>query len=81
MASGFAGSIQHVTERPGLGLKVVEQPVSRPNDNLPLETLFDDKNSVDEGPSGTGPSGTGIGKLIFNKPEHIQTSKPQANVI
>ena len=65
MASGFAGSIQHVTERPGLGLQVVEQPVSRPNDNLPLETLFDDKNSVDEGPSGTGPSGTGIGKLIL----------------
>ena len=74
LASGFAGSVQHVTERPGFGLQVAPEQsnsnarrvVPSNNDNLPLETLFDDENSVDEieGPSGpSGPSGTGIGKF------------------
>jgi hypothetical protein len=76
LASGFAGSVQHVTERPGFGLQVApEQPNSNRrvppnNDNLPLESLFDDENSVDENepPSGpSGPSGTGIGKKIMTK--------------
>ena len=75
LASGFAGSVQHVTERPGFGLQVAPEQQSNSNsrrvvpsnnDNLPLETLFDDENSVDEieGPSGpSGPSGTGIGNF------------------
>ena len=79
LASGFAGSVQHVTERPGFGLQVAPEQQSNSNsrrvvpsnnDNLPLETLFDDENSVDEieGPSGpSGPSGTGIGNIIPHK--------------
>ena len=64
-----------MTERPGFGLQVAEpeQPNNSNrrvpnNDNLPLESLFDDENSVDEieGPSGpSGPSGTGIGNVFM----------------
>ena len=68
-----------MTERPGFGLQVAPEQQSNSNsrrvvpsnnDNLPLETLFDDENSVDEieGPSGpSGPSGTGIGNIIPHK--------------
>ena len=77
-----------MTERPGFGLQVAPDQQSNSNarrvvpsnnDNLPLETLFDDENSVDEieGPSGpSGPSGTGIGNIkmtnLCNTPNNFR---------
>ena len=43
---GFAGSVQHVTERPGIGLEVAESGSSE--DDLPLESLFDKNNIADD---------------------------------
>lgn len=37
---GFAGSVQHVTERPGFGLQVAETQKSSADNPLPLESLF-----------------------------------------
>ena len=58
-ASGFAGSVQYVTEKPGFGLEVVTDN-SRPSQNLPLESLFEGQNNVDEEET----SGTGIASRI-----------------
>ena len=52
--AGFAGSVQHVTEKPGFGLQVAEsQP---PKDDLPLETLFKN-NNIDDSDEDQTPTG------------------------
>ena len=50
--TGFVGSVQHVTEKPGLGLSVVE---ARPKSNgLPLVSLFNENDLEEEEPNPTG---------------------------
>ena len=89
-AAGFAGSVQHVTEKPGFGLQVAggsgeqQHPVNAhprnhvadKNDNLPLESLFNDGNSVDDDAELTG-SGTGIGKFF----RQINTKKSKVSFL
>ena len=66
--AGFAGSVHHVTEKPGFGLQVAEsqqqpqqqqqqhQPRSDPED-LPLESLFKHNNIDDEDTENLTPTG------------------------
>ena len=60
--AGFAGSVQHVTEKPGFGLQVAEnqQP---PKDDLPLETLFKN-NNIDDSDDDQPQTPTGIASRI-----------------
>lgn len=47
--AGFAGSVQHVTEKPGFGLEIGASGSAEIRDeNLPLESLFDRNNIADD---------------------------------
>ena len=71
--AGFAGSVQHVTEKPGFGLQVAEnqQP---PKDDLPLETLFKN-NNIDDSDVDEPQTPTGIASRIQQRIALKKTSQ------
>lgn len=52
--AGFAGSVQHVTEKPGFGLSVSNQ---NSQEDLPLQSLFDQNNLAEDSEEDLSPTG------------------------
>lgn len=65
--AGFAGSVQHVTEKPGFGLEVKagnQGSHENRDENLPLESLFDRNNIADIDDDNDNQTPTGIASRI-----------------